>query len=188
MDIRRKLKIIVLLSFFFLICCGCEQPAESPKTNQEEYPLDDSLSAIITIKEASGITQNGNNPFSLFDTKGKIIAQGTFITSEEYNNAVSLLESQNGKDGLSILKQDFQSGIGNYTYYQYDSSQDSTRADSANHFIEYDYIAMIANTNYGVMLGGIDNKQDMESVFNALDIKIQSNSDESTFVEQNGKD
>ena len=188
MDIRRKLKIIVLLSFFFLICCGCEQPAESPKTNQEEYPLDDSLSAIITIKEASGITQNGNNPFSLFDTEGKIIAQGTFITSEEYNNAVSLLESQNGKDGLSILKQDLQSGIGEDTYYQYDSSQDSTRADSSNHFIEYDYIAMIANTNYGVMLGGIDNKQDMESVFNALDIQTQRNSDESTFVEQNGKD
>lgn len=159
-----------------LVCAtlsGCSQESnQQPEPNSEEYPLDGTLSAVMTIDPTVSILQNGNNPFTLFDENGEVVVQGTFITADEYNNCLSLVESQNGKDGLTIIEQDFHSGIGDYTLYQYDSSLDTSYTDDAGEFIEYDYLAMIANSNYGVMLGGTKDQEAVRKAFESLDIDI----------------
>lgn len=151
---------------------GCTSETNQPEPNQKEYPLDRSVSAVMTIDPSVAITQNGNNPFTLFDENGDIVVQGTFITADEYNECVSVIQSQNGEDGLEIIEQDFDSGVGDYTLYKYDSALDPTQPDSTEDFIEYDYIARISNSNYGIMLGGTREQAVIEEAFDALNIKI----------------
>ena len=156
---------------------GCTQGQPHPQ-NQMSYQLDESHSAIMTIDESTGMTQNGNDPFSIFNADGDIVAQGTFISAAEYDEYVALLTSQDGQNGLTILEKSQSDGLGEYVLYKYDSSGDTARSDDAAQFIEYDCIAKISNSNYGAMIGSTESEEIARNVFASLNITISGKGDE----------
>lgn len=159
----------------FLSGCTKEQPY--PK-NQMSYQLDDSCLAVMEIDEDAGMTQNGNNPFSIFNADGDIVAQGTFISAAEYDEYVALLMSQDGQNGLTILEKSQSAGLGEYVLYKYDSSGDAAQSDDATQFIEYDCISKIPNSNYGAMIGSTRNEEIARNVFSSLSITVEEVTEE----------
>lgn len=111
----------------------------------------------VALQLIAGYTQDGKNPFTI-SSSGKELITGSFLTTEQYEEYVSLIEGGGSKDEVI---QRIEQGIKDSNIFCYFSSEKSGST-------EYDFIVKIADTNTAVLLRGAGSQEAVRECFSSI--------------------
>ncbi|MGN0517366.1 MAG: hypothetical protein ACI4II_01430 [Acutalibacteraceae bacterium] len=136
-------KIIKITAMAVMLVMVLSMTACSFYTNQTfVYDVTTGDKISLKLKTTGGYTMKSTDlPFQI-GTKDTTILQGTFITSDGYDQYVELV---NAGEGVTLIKKGEQDG-NEYYFYSTDGSSGT----------ELDFIVRIKGTNTGVAMGALE--------------------------------
>ena len=152
----RRIKVISLLLVGIIMLCLCAcQKADVGVTNNVN--TGDKITVYCSDKE---LDFRPSLPFSVLDGK-TTLAQGNFITIEQYNVYISSL-AEAGEMATIYQEETHKNNI-MYIFY-------STQGEDG---MEYNYIIKIKDSNTALVFGSKVSKEAAERAFNAIQFSVQ---------------
>lgn len=117
----------------------------------------------VALQLMTGYIQDGKNPFSV-SKDGKTLITGSFLTAEQYDEYVSLIEN-GGTEDETIER--IEQGVKDNNIFCYYSSENGGSS-------EYDFILKISDSNTAVLLRGTGSQADVRECFSAMSFILKN--------------
>lgn len=160
------MKIVLKATATFLaglIMLMCSSACSMQTTSSVTYDVETGDKIILTLVTSGGYQQDAKNPFSVTKNNEKVI-QGTFITIEQYNEYINLVENGGSEDEtVEMIEQ----GIKDDNTFCFYAVKKKT-------YTEYDFIMRIGNSNTAVAMGSILSEAETRDCFDLMTFKLKT--------------
>lgn len=146
-------------TMIFILATACVMQTTSSVT----YDVETGDSVTLKLITSDGYQQDAKIPFSITKDDKKVI-QGTFITIEQYDAYISLVENGGSEsEAVEIIEQGIKDE-NTFCFY-------SVKKDEAT---EYDFVMRIGESNTAVLMGSTLSESEARNCFDIMTFTLKA--------------
>lgn len=135
---------LAIIGVMLLTLTGCT------KSKSYTFTVETGDKVKVQLNTTDGYDLSSDLPFTI-SKNGNTLSQGTFITTDGYNQYIDVVNSDSN---ARILDSGTKDGI-SYTFYSYNDS-------------EFNYVIKIDDSNTGILLGNPNSQEEAKKCFELL--------------------
>ena len=147
--VKKVFMSLAIIGVMLLTLTGCT------KSKSYTFTVETGDKVKVQLNTTDGYDLSSDLPFTI-SKNGNTLSQGTFITTDGYNQYIDVV---NGDSNARILDSGTKDGI-SYTFYSYNDS-------------EFNYVIKIDDSNTGILLGNPNSQEEAKKCFELLTFTLE---------------
>lgn len=147
--VKKVFMSLAIVGVMLLTLTGCT------KSRSYTFIVETGDKVKVQLNTTDGYDLSSDLPFTI-SKDGNTLSQGTFITTDGYNQYIDVVNSDSN---ARILDSGTKDGI-SYTFYSYNDS-------------EFNYVIKIDGSNTGILLGNSNSQEEAKKCFELLTFTLE---------------
>lgn len=146
-------------TMIFMLTSACVMQTTSSVT----YDVETGDKVTLTLVTSAGYQQDAQIPFSITKDEKKVM-QGTFITIEQYNEYISLVENGGSEEETVEMIEQGIKDDNTFCFYTVKKEEGT----------EYDFAMKIGDSNTAVLMGSTLSEEEARDCFDLMTFKLKT--------------